>query len=293
MKKIFLTSGLVLCVACPAFAAGSGFPADAQGNVPTGQQAGACVEDYLGVTEGPTILDAIWNAKTFDVTYDAGTPQKASGTVSGTPAATTATYDAPFSVSATEPTLTGWTFNGWVADHNMSTGATEDTDYAAGASVAQYKVADDTELVAQWDQNEYTVTYACGNGTAVANATMTKTATYDDPFTGLSVGNICTAPEGNSFVSWSCVTTGENGTAVTLPADGSNWNIDSDVTCTATWSANTITITWTSDGQTVSGGSASCVYGADVTLPTAPTKTGYDFGGWAVVENEPETQTEP
>lgn len=90
MKKIFLTSGVILCMACPAFAditpavpASNGEPAQA-GNIgntgnglvyPKGNNAAAtvsdisgatiadaCVYDTLGVHSGSTTLRAVWRA---------------------------------------------------------------------------------------------------------------------------------------------------------------------------------------------------------------------------------------
>ena len=62
MKKIFLTSSVILCMACPAFA--TGFDAeDIEAGTPVQngtQIAGACVHDYLGVYSGSVTLRAKW-----------------------------------------------------------------------------------------------------------------------------------------------------------------------------------------------------------------------------------------
>ena len=61
MKRIFLTSGLVLCMACPAFAT----------NVTgTGNE---CVVGTLGVSEGDAQLRAIWTAAYATITLDENT----------------------------------------------------------------------------------------------------------------------------------------------------------------------------------------------------------------------------
>lgn len=48
----------------------------------------------------------------------------------------------------------------------------------------------------------------------------------------------------------------------------------------ANWQANTINITWyNGDSQVASN---SCTYGGALTIPSAPSKTGYTFKGWRV-----------
>ena len=52
----------------------------------------------------------------------------------------------------------------------------------------------------------------------------------------------------------------------------------------ADYTANTINITWDDNGATTahSGGASSCTYDSTFNLPTAPSRTGYTFAGWAV-----------
>ena len=59
MKRIFLTSGLVLCMACPAFATldGSG---QSWNGATSGEQTGGCDDTDLGVYYGETTLQAQW-----------------------------------------------------------------------------------------------------------------------------------------------------------------------------------------------------------------------------------------
>jgi len=56
MKRIFLTSGLVLCMACPAF--GGGFTSSQTGTI-----TGGCVDTNLDTTTGPVQLRASWTNK--------------------------------------------------------------------------------------------------------------------------------------------------------------------------------------------------------------------------------------
>ena len=63
-------------------------------------------------------------------------------------------------------------------------------------------------------------------------------------------------------------------------------------TLNARWSANTIILNWQpGDDATftapVQGNAAySCEYDGGITLPTAPTRSGYTFGGWRVVQSQ-------
>jgi hypothetical protein len=60
------------------------------------------------------------------------------------------------------------------------------------------------------------------------------------------------------------------------------------------WVPNTINIRWYNDNKqiTVQNNAQSCVYGNDLYLPTAPTKTGYTFKGWTVADILPEGCTQ-
>ena len=56
----------------------------------------------------------------------------------------------------------------------------------------------------------------------------------------------------------------------------------------ADWTANTINIDWwTGDEDSDEAyASTTCTYDGTITLPTEPTKTGYTFNGWVLVEEE-------
>ena len=61
MKKIFLTSGIILCMACPAFAETGFSTTDIENGTEVAngiEIAGACVEPKLGVYSGSVTLRA-------------------------------------------------------------------------------------------------------------------------------------------------------------------------------------------------------------------------------------------
>ncbi len=61
MKKLFLTSGIIACMACPAFADPAGFPAT-NGATAAGAGTEACVQPTIGVYENNTTMVAQWVA---------------------------------------------------------------------------------------------------------------------------------------------------------------------------------------------------------------------------------------
>ncbi len=212
-----------------------------------------------------------------------------------------------------DPELYGYTFKGWAASAEDATAGT------VIANFADDKIGENTHRYASWKANTYTVEYKCGDG-ATGTAPADATATYDASFTW--AGNNDTAEgtgckkAGHHFTGWTCkvATTGTvDGTEATIITNGgvscsanatgvgdctgnevtkwteANLQSGATITCTAQFSASSITITWDdNDGNnntSVSGGTPTCTYGADVTLPTAPTRTGYTFKGWKVAND--------
>ena len=69
---------------------------------------------------------------------------------------------------------------------------------------------------------------------------------------------------------------------------------DSTVTCNAVWEQNRINLHWDVNKATTytANGGATCDYDGNVALPTQPSRTGYSFGGWQVVQyTEPGVDT--
>ena len=108
MKRILLTSGMVLCVSIPTYATGSGFTqseSTATGNALT--VSNACVEPRLGVYEGPTTLNAVWNPNTINITWDDN-----GATTAHTGGDTSCVYDNSVTLP-TPPQRIGFIFRGW------------------------------------------------------------------------------------------------------------------------------------------------------------------------------------
>lgn len=194
-----------------------------------------------------------------------------------------------------EPVLAGYTFQGW---NTMADGSGD--AYVPGTSC----INNTTTLYAQWLANDITITYNCGtpldNNSASypEGPTVSTTTIAMDSHGTLQAGTNCTLP-GYSFAGWSCPGlysyTGTG--ADTQPNDNIFASAAavavhsaSDITCTAQWTRNEIGLTWTDPSGANTPVSGSCYYDDTITVPANPSRTGYQFSGWAVSGAPVETQ---
>ena len=107
-------------------------------------------------------LYAQWTANTYTVTYDRNKPSSSTGTVSGSTANSSHTYDTSKALTANGYSLTGWTFAGWNTSQNGN-GAS----YADKASVKNLTSINNgtATLYAKWTPNTYKVTLDKQGGT--------------------------------------------------------------------------------------------------------------------------------
>lgn len=160
----------------------------------------------------------------------------------------------------------GYTFNHWNTAANGS-----GTSYATDAT---FTITGHTTLYAQWIPNTYTVTLdqqSGSGGSASAFATFgTAMPTAIAPTrTGYTFGGYYTQVSGGGVQYYNAAM-----------ASSRNWDMASNTTLYAKWSANTYTVTF--DPQSGSGGSDSvtAIYGSAMPAAIAPTLTGYTFGGY-------------
>ncbi len=184
MRKIFLTSGLVLCMACPAFADLGPTNHIMTGNPATeSNDPASCQYPTLEGYTGTSTFTAIWTANPYKITYYPGVataPLVASNphTVSGTATDQQVTFDANVTLKSNTASdltggawaQTGYSFDGWRSDHeilsNASTPALTDNNTAGGAATytegathyngnqLKYKVPGDTKMYAIWNPNK-------------------------------------------------------------------------------------------------------------------------------------------
>ena len=118
-----------------------------------------------------------------------------------------------------------------------------------------------------WSANTYTVTFFDEDGTTVLKE-------MKDVPGGTEIVAPTATKEGHTFLGWTV--DGEN--IVTVPANVSKET--GNLTFKAVYTINEYTVTWVVDGESTTD---TYKYGATITAPADPTKTGYTFAGWGVV----------
>ncbi|MCQ2412232.1 MAG: InlB B-repeat-containing protein [Sphaerochaetaceae bacterium] len=194
---------------------------------------------------------AKWTINSYTITFDLnGHGSKAISPI-------TKNYLSSVSVP-TEPYDFTYAFLGWYTDAEC----TEGNEWTGEASLTASRT-----VYAKWALKDRTVTFDMkGHGTQVESISVPH-------------GSKLTAPEaptevGYTFRGWSKVS-----------AYDSFWEFDTEVvtsslTLYASWTINRYTVTFNMKGHGSLISPVSKNYGSTVELPTAPTATGYTFGGW-------------
>ena len=137
------------------------------------------------------------------------------------------------------PTRKGYTFKGWDKE------------------IPKTMPAENITVTAQWEINQYTITFDTNGGSEIAPITQ-------------DYGTEITAPDnptrkGYTFKGW------DKEIPETMPAE--------NITVTAQWEINRYTITF----DTAGGSDIAPItqdYGTNITAPADPTREGYTFIGW-------------
>ena len=215
-----------------------------------------------------TTLYAKWT-QLFTVSYSGN------GSTSGTaPASATVAKGDSHTVASNPFSKTGSVFTGWNTAANGS-----GTAYAAGATISN--ITSNITLYAQWAANpaiSFNANTPAGAVTTVTGLPSNTTVTYNTPYTLPS-----TTPSvmGYTFAGWKIANTG-----TTYNAGGTTGNITTATTFYAQWTERTgFSAVFYDQASGATDGTAyntqsSLKWTANVTLPAAPTKLGYTFGGW-------------
>ena len=260
-------------------------------------------------TNGDAVVSTLTRASTFSIddtagnsqTVLAGSPQSVTVTRNGEPNApvisSTTAGNAQVTVVWSTPASNGSTITDYLIKYSLSADGTY-TTFADGVSTATsatvtgltngtayyFKVAAKNSVgtgsysAASADATPtmptLTISYAAGSGSGTAPVS---------PVSVLS-GSTFTTPAntytrtGYTFAGWSDGSA-TYAAAATYPSSGT---VASNVTLTAQWTANTLTVTYNSQsGSSITAGSTS-TGGSIAVSPGTPTRTGYTFAGWFV-----------
>ena len=138
-----------------------------------------------------------------------------------------------------DPTRKGYTFKGWDKE------------------IPETMPAENITVKAQWEINQYTITFDTNGGSEIAPITQdygTEITAPDDP-----------TRKGYTFKGW------DKEIPETMPAE--------NITVKAQWEINQYTITFDTNG----GSEIAPItqdYGTEITAPDNPTRKGYTFKGW-------------
>ena len=165
------------------------------------------------------------------------------------------------------PTRAGYTFAGY---YSAASGGMQYVDSSGKRTTSAPALTTAATWHAQWTANTITLTWNSQGGSAVGSTSKVYASGAKVP---MPASNPTRA--GYSFRGWFTATSG--GTQVTsntaLPT--------SNATYYAQWNANTITLTWNSQGgSAVSNTSATYSLTAKVPMPATTSRSGYTFAGW-------------
>ena len=228
MKKLFLTSGVILCMACPALATTD---IDySNGTYTAGGETPTCIEDITGqeADNSDAAFEARWTPLTYTIAYAKGTAGSHDANyITGSVASTTGiTFESTNFNLATEGfTATGYNLTGWESPVDLTNGnaptspatyvlypISTQMNYSTFASetvcpVASYGYAAPepnrtVTLTAHWEPQTYNVRYMKGNTNLYVH---TNGAVYDAAYSIPAAANtaaINATPTGYTFIGW-------------------------------------------------------------------------------------------
>ena len=204
-------------------------------------------------SSSPTALYAHWTADGVSVAFYRNYTSSDSTQVTTLNETVGDKYELP-----SNPTRSGYTFDGWYTARSGGTQITSSTTVTSSY----------TALFAHWEANTYTVTFNANGGSC---STSSKTVTY-----GSTYGTLPTPTrDGYTFDGW--YTTSSGGSQV---KSTTTFSKTANQTLYAHWSGEEYTVYFDANGGSCSKSSMTVEYQDTYgTLPT-PTRAGYTFDGW-------------
>ena len=195
-------------------------------------------------------LAAIWQVNNHTITLNVNGGTGISDT--------TLDFDYDASITLTNPTRLGYTFDGWSDGSNIWTSGDDMPD-------------NDLSLTAQWSLTNYSITYVMNFG--FNNDDNPTTYTVLDSVTLLAPTKV-----GNTFDGW------YSDPAFTQPITQIPVGSTGNKNIHAKWIVNTYTIALdVNEGNPLSSNSLTVDYASTLALPT-PVREGFDFDGWETAE---------
>jgi prepilin-type N-terminal cleavage/methylation domain-containing protein/uncharacterized repeat protein (TIGR02543 family) len=233
----------------------------------TATSGGTKIENdtVVNLSSNPTLY-ARWDAIKSTVTLNSQ-----NATSNGTQSVT-ATYGSAMP-SITKPTKTGYTFKGYYLQTN---GGGDQYYTATGASAKTWNKTVATTLYAYWTANTYTVTFDQNGGN---KGTESITVTFGSAMPTITIPT----KRGYDFTGY----TNSSGTKY-YNADGTSartWNMTSDQTLKAGWSAKKTYVTLDKQGGSGGTETVTAIYGSAMPSATMPTRSGYAFQGYYKTED--------
>ena len=219
----------------------------------------------------------------YFVKYNSNKPTIASNSISGNMSNSKHIYYLDSTLSSNLYSLSGWRFTNWNTKANGS-----GTIYTNNATIKTLLDQDDAviqdgntvNLYAQWTQNTYTVTLNANGGVIGSASTV---VTFDN---AMPSGLNAPTRTGYEFQGYYSST---NGSGIKYyhkdMSSARPWNLTNSTTLYAHWTPKEYRIML--DAQNGNGGSSvvTAIYNKPMPTATAPTRYGYDFGGYWTGKN--------
>ena len=203
---------------------------------------------------------ANWSANGYTISFNYNKSSTAAGAMSGNGTTSKGvTYAAAYG-TLPQPSMPGWTFNGWYTAASGGSRISATTTYTAAGNQTLY---------AHWTLNTYSISYNANGGSLSGQKTSYNVNTD-------SFALPTPTKNGYTFTGW----TGSNGTtaqkSVTI-AKGSTGNRN----YTANWTPTNWTVKYNANGGTGTMDTDTATYNENyVAKANQFTRIGYEFAGW-------------